>query len=42
MCYEVLIQTTDDAINFKIYLRSKSKAFVGKKKKRQKDKNTKI
>ena len=39
MCYKVLIQTTDDAINFKIYLRSKSKAFVGKKKK---DKKTKI
>ena len=39
MCYKVLIQTTDDAINFKIYLRSKSKAFVDKKKK---DKKTKI
>ena len=38
MCYKVLIQTTDDAINFKIYLRSKSKAFADKKKKKKRQK----
>ena len=34
MCYQVLILTIDDVINFKIYLQSSSKAMTDKKKKR--------
>ena len=34
MCYEVLIYTTDDAINFKIYIRSCSKVMADREKKK--------
>ena len=33
MCYQVLILTIDDVINFKIYLQSSSKAMTDRKKK---------
>ena len=41
MCYQVLIWTIDDLINFKIYLRSTSKAMADRGK-RGEDGNTKI
>ena len=41
MCYEVLIYTIDDVINFKIYLQSSSKA-ISDRKIRGEEGNTKI
>ena len=41
MCYQILIQTADDVINFKIFLGSTSKAMADKEK-RGEDENTKI
>ena len=38
MCYKVPIYTVEDVINFKIYLRSNSKAMVDREKKRGKQK----
>ena len=39
MCYEVLISTIDDVINFKIFLRSTSKAMADREKKRGRQKS---
>ena len=36
MCYEVLILTVDDVINFNIFLRSTSKAMADREKKERK------
>ena len=42
MCYRVLIYTIDDVMNFKVYLRSSSKAMVDGQKKREGQKYKKL